>query len=622
MPPADRTPRYRAFLSYSHADIRLVRWLHRTLEGFRLPRKLVGEPTPLGPAPRRLIPIFRDRDELPAAGDLSSELRAALSRSLRLVVICSPAAARSSWVNEEILTFKRLHGEGGVLALIVSGEPGAADKGQECFPPALRFVMGADGRLTDQPAHPIAADMRAEGDGRRGALLKLIAGLAGVRLDELVQREAQRRMQSVSTIAAAAMVGMASMAGLALYANQRREEADRESAAARAASDFLVGTFALTNPATENPRTISALSILQRAGERSARELKDQPLIRMRLLETLGRAYNNLGLFADAEAAGDAALPAMLATGPEGAGPMLSLAVSYKQQGKLDEASRTVQAAERLLGPDRRAFPERRADAAEIYSQIDAAESHSRDALREDDIALADYARAPNVKPEKIARVYVNHGLTLAELGRHDEARQSLKKGLGLYRRALGDDDRLVGQTYNLMARNEIGAKNFREAQAYTTRSIDILSKVLDNDNPLLAEVISARGEIYLQTHQPQAARADFLRAIDIFQRAYRGPHYMTGASQVFLGLADSELGNTDAALRDLVLAKANYDGSYRRLNVNHGDLLVNRAVILKRAGRLAEARRNCSDGLAILKRLLPPDDEFYKSNVAICAGI
>ena len=48
----------------------------------------------------------------------------------------------------------------------------------------------------------------------------------------------------------------------------------------------------------------------------------------------------------------------------------------------------------------------------------------------------------------------------------------------------------------------------------------------------------------------------------------------------------------------------------------------MNRAVILKRAGRLAEARGKYADGLAILKSLLPPDDDFYKSNIAICAGI
>ncbi|HWI86710.1 MAG TPA: hypothetical protein VNT42_10370, partial [Sphingomonas sp.] len=60
--------RYAAFISYSHADHLCVRWLHRALETYRLPKMLVGTEAPFGPVPRRLPPVFRDRDELPASG--------------------------------------------------------------------------------------------------------------------------------------------------------------------------------------------------------------------------------------------------------------------------------------------------------------------------------------------------------------------------------------------------------------------------------------------------------------------------------------------------------------------------------------------------------------------------
>lgn len=73
------TERYGAFISYSHADQGVARWLHRALETYALPRGLVGRETPFGPAPRRLPPVFRDRDELPASGDLGQELRLALA---------------------------------------------------------------------------------------------------------------------------------------------------------------------------------------------------------------------------------------------------------------------------------------------------------------------------------------------------------------------------------------------------------------------------------------------------------------------------------------------------------------------------------------------------------------
>ena len=64
--------------------------------------------TARGEVPKRIAPIFRDRDELPSATDLGSLINAALASSECQIVICSPQAATSKWVNEEILAFKRL----------------------------------------------------------------------------------------------------------------------------------------------------------------------------------------------------------------------------------------------------------------------------------------------------------------------------------------------------------------------------------------------------------------------------------------------------------------------------------------------------------------------------------
>ena len=46
--------RYRAFISYSHADARQATWLHRQLEGYRLPSRLRGGSGEHGPLPERL----------------------------------------------------------------------------------------------------------------------------------------------------------------------------------------------------------------------------------------------------------------------------------------------------------------------------------------------------------------------------------------------------------------------------------------------------------------------------------------------------------------------------------------------------------------------------------------
>ena len=118
--------KYWAFISYSHRDARVATALQRALETYRLPRRLVGKGTAMGALPAYLKPVFRDRDEMEAGADLKATVREALTQSRWLIAVCSPAAARSPWVNREIIEFKKLHGEARVLALIAAGEPFAS----------------------------------------------------------------------------------------------------------------------------------------------------------------------------------------------------------------------------------------------------------------------------------------------------------------------------------------------------------------------------------------------------------------------------------------------------------------------------------------------------------------
>ena len=138
----DALKKYWAFLSYSHQDAKVCEWLHQSLESFRVPKRLIGRDSREGRIEARLFPVFRDRDELPGSSELGKNLTEALAQSRYLIVICSPAAARSRWVNEEIRQFKMMGGEGRILALITDGEPNAADKPNsgllECFPEALK----------------------------------------------------------------------------------------------------------------------------------------------------------------------------------------------------------------------------------------------------------------------------------------------------------------------------------------------------------------------------------------------------------------------------------------------------------------------------------------------------
>jgi len=213
--PEHAVRRYWAFISYSHADKAFSNWLFHAIENYRVPRGLVGKQGRDGPIPRRLIPIFRDRDELPVSTDLGANIKLSLANSKYLIVICSPRAALSRWVNQEVCTFKATRGEDRSLCLLVDGEPNASDNPatatQECMPEAVRYRVAPDGSLTDIRVEPIAADIRPDKDGRSRARLKIIAGMLGVNFDDLWQREQRRRTlrQIGVTLGACAVIAAA-----------------------------------------------------------------------------------------------------------------------------------------------------------------------------------------------------------------------------------------------------------------------------------------------------------------------------------------------------------------------------------------------------------------------------
>ena len=229
MPESSSGFAYRAFISYSHHDKAWGAWLHKALETYRVPPRLVGRRTAHGVIPPRLTPVFRDREELASATDLDREVNGALAQSENLIVICSPAAAASRWVNEEVLAYKRMGRSERIFCLIVDGVRDArAMTGRgaaECFCPALRFRLDAKGNLTSRRSEPIAADARRGNDGKADAKLKLIAGMLGVGFDTLKQREQHRKMQRMAAVTALALAVMSATSALAVAALASRHAA-------------------------------------------------------------------------------------------------------------------------------------------------------------------------------------------------------------------------------------------------------------------------------------------------------------------------------------------------------------------------------------------------------------
>ncbi|HEX8064776.1 MAG TPA: toll/interleukin-1 receptor domain-containing protein [Allosphingosinicella sp.] len=330
--------RYVAFISYSHKDAAMGRWLHRKLEGYRLPKRLAGTEGENGTVPERLTPIFRDRDELPAAGDLSEKVRAALAVSRNLIILCSPDSAVSPWVAKEIATFRELHPDRPIFTAIARGEP------EQCFPQALR----------EGGVEPLAADLRKEGDGRHLGLLKLVAALSGVGLDALVQRDATRRIRRVTWVTAAAVAGMLAMALLTAIALNARAEAQRQRVQAEGLVEFMltdlrdklkgVGRLDVIT-------TVSARALTYYGVEQKVERLPDESLgRRARVLQAIGDDNLELGHLSRAFEAfmeARATTSELVSRAPHDGARLFDHAKSLSGIGQVHERRREWKAAER-----------------------------------------------------------------------------------------------------------------------------------------------------------------------------------------------------------------------------------------------------------------------------------
>ncbi|WP_300528921.1 toll/interleukin-1 receptor domain-containing protein [Maricaulis sp.] len=287
---------YRAFISYSHSDERWARWIHNRLETYRVPRHLVGQGSRRGPVPRKVGRIFRDRDELSAGGDLSASVRDALQASETLIVLCSPAAAASQWVNREIEVFRDLNPEGEIITAILEGEPDAERNGfpatRECYPAAILEPM-RDGRETE----PAGADFRRKGDGRRVALVKLVGGLLDLRLDQIIQRDLQRRQQRVTAVTVISVSLALIMGGLTFLATTARSEAERRKAEAEDLIEFMLEDL------TDRLAPVGRLEVLDAVGAKVIDYYAAQPPNEMSP-DSLGRraqAFHLLGRIDEAQ---------------------------------------------------------------------------------------------------------------------------------------------------------------------------------------------------------------------------------------------------------------------------------------------------------------------------------
>jgi hypothetical protein len=216
---------YDAFVSYSHAkDKPIAAALQSVVQK-------LGKPW----YRRRALRVFRDDTSLSATPSLWPAIEQALGQSRYLILLASPEAAASPWVNKEVAYWLEHKGADTLLIAVTDGSlvwdnasNDFTSRDGTTLPPALKGRFAAEPKWVDLAAYRDGADKR---DARFTELAAdFAAAIHGMPKEDLLSQEVkqQRRALRLAWSAAVSLLFLAVAAAaagvLALRAQHHRAE--------------------------------------------------------------------------------------------------------------------------------------------------------------------------------------------------------------------------------------------------------------------------------------------------------------------------------------------------------------------------------------------------------------
>ena len=342
---------------------------------------------------------------------------------------------------------------------------------------------------------------------------------------EWVRTKSARRRKRV--LVAAIIVALCLLSAFTTVQTFRaRHEARRatqEAEAARQVSNFLVGLFKVSDPSQARGNTVTAREILDRGASKTQQELKDQPLVQARLMDTMGRVYDSLGLY-------DQALPLLesaLATRRKLLGEQhLDVAASLTALGAVElhkgdfEAARAsleqaLQLREQLAGPKSLQVADGLNDLGNLLWRQGAYDEAQRKMER----ALAIREKLAPDSPD-LATSLNSLGAIAYRKGDYAKARQLWERTLAIRERTLGPDHPLVAASLNNLAIIHTWTNDPAGARPLLERAVRIQEKVLGPKHPDLAAGLANLGDVVAATGKNAEAKPYYLRAATILETA------------------------------------------------------------------------------------------------------
>ena len=244
---------YDAFISYSHdADGQLAPAIQRGLARFAKPWYR-----------RRALAVFRDETGLSTSPDLWRAIEATLDDSRWFVLLASPAAAQSEWVNREVERWLQVHDASSLLPVVTDGEwawdprAGDFDDASSAVPPALRGVFRSEPRHLDLRWARSDLDLDVRNSRFHDAIADLAAPIHGRPKDDLAGEDIRQHRRTVrvawsaGTMLALLLVVALIAAGVAVqqrtradHARARADTAATTAEALRLAAESISGSHA------------------------------------------------------------------------------------------------------------------------------------------------------------------------------------------------------------------------------------------------------------------------------------------------------------------------------------------------------------------------------------------
>jgi tetratricopeptide (TPR) repeat protein/two-component sensor histidine kinase len=411
------------------------------------------------------------------------------------------------------------------LALYRIAQEGLVNAARHAGSRRVRLVLrvGAVVRLSmsdDGAGFDLAAARRGGGLGltsmeERARLLGgrcrfVTAPGAGTRLEVSVPRHRlgrwlRRRWGWVTAVALVVLALAGGLVATQLQARQTAAEARRSEAAVH----FLESLFTAADPRQTPGEVLDARALLQRGSDRLNEELGEEPLLRARLLDTLGGIYTNLGLYGEAR-------------------PKLEAALALRR-GLLGDAHPEVAATLTRLG-----------SLAHLSGEGDAEELYRR--------ALAIREAQAGREPAELADLLNKLGVAVAAKGRLDEAEEFLYRSLALHEELYGAQDLRVAK----MLHNLSGVAYYRgdpdAAEALVGRALAIREAQLGEDDLDLAGSREALALMLRDQGRHAEAVALLERVAEAVERVYGPDHPELARTLLNLGLTRSALGDDPAA--------------------------------------------------------------------------